>query len=902
MGMIQELLLSPKAAEQAKLEATHLRTFTLSNRQLCDLELFLCGGFSPLVGFMTEKEYKNVLSSLRLPNGTVWPIPLPLDVPEEFAKETSEGEKIALYDKEGLLLAILTVSDIFELQKEKEAKAVYETMSLEHPGVAYILQKQHAFALGGKLTGVSLPAHYDFVGLRRTPREVRHAFQQMGWNKVVAFQTRNPMHRAHRELTFRAMESTGANLFIHPVIGMTKPGDLDAYTRVRCYEKILETYPKEKVFLSLLPLAMRMAGPREAVWHAIIRKNYGCDFFIVGRDHAGPGKDKSGKEFYKPYAAQELLQSVSAEIGITVVAMQEMVYVEEEARYFPVNEVPKGQTALSISGTELRRRLLDDEEIPEWFSYPSIIEELRKSVPSRSKRGIAIFFTGLSGSGKTTIARRLYSRLLEECDRPVTLLDGDFVRKHLTSELGFSKEHRDLNILRIGFVASEIVKHRGIAICAAIAPYASIRQQNRECIDEYGDYIEIYVSTPLEVCETRDRKGLYKKARAGLIKNFTGIDDPYEPPENPHITIDTTRSTPEQEVEMVLSYLREKGYIAPCMKKTVSPQYRNDIKKVMVTGGAGCIGLEVCKELRKRGLQVYLFDLPEQIIRAQKMIPEGSIICNGSILDRSSIRETMEQCDAVIHLAAYLGVRRTETNKLRCFEINVDGTRNILESAVQHRIKKIVFASSSEVYGDPLENPVTEKTPVHGKTVYAVTKLMGEELFKAYSQRYPTLEYVILRYFNAYGSNQIAQFVIPRFISDVLHNQSPQINGDGRQRRSYCYASDTAWATVEALLKRNTHGETINVGNSEEVVNITELAERIITLAGKEGKIVPKYNADFSNTDRDRNREIIDRYCDTRKARSLLNFTPRVTLNEGLKQVIEAESLAERWEATEFHY
>lgn len=335
---------------------------------------------------------------------------------------------------------------------------------------------------------------------------------------------------------------------------------------------------------------------------------------------------------------------------------------------------------------------------------------------------------------------------------------------------------------------------------------------------------------------------------------------------------------------------------------SISPKHRRDIQKIMVTGGAGCIGLEVCRELRRRGLSVYLFDLPEQIMRAKEVIPEGSVLCYGSLLDRSSIREVISQCDAVIHLAAYLGVQRTETNKLRCLEINVDGTRNILEAAIQHRIKKIVFSSSSEVYGDPVENPVTENTLVHGKTVYAITKLVGEELCKAYHQRYPDLHYVILRYFNAYGPHQIAQFVVPRFISEVLNDRAPQINGDGRQRRSYCYISDTAWATVESLLLTDTHGEVINVGNSQDVVSVKDLAQRIIRLAGKEGRIVPEFHPNFAHTDRDQAREIIDRFCDGRKARSLLNFSPKVSLDEGIKRVIESASLSSRWATTEFHY
>jgi len=408
---------------------------------------------------------------------------------------------------------------------------------------------------------VEAPIHYDFRHLRDTPAELRTRFSKLGWRKVVAFQTRNPMHRAHQELTFRAARQVEANLLIQPVVGMTKPGDVDHYTRVRCYEHLLGHYPEQTTALSLLPLAMRMAGPREALWHALIRKNYGCTHFIVGRDHAGPGQDSKGNDFYGPYDAQELLKAHQSEIGIEMVPFQMVVYVEDRAQYVPVDETREGDTVLNISGTEFRRRLQEGLEIPHWFSYPEVIQELRKTHPPRHRQGFTIFFTGLSGAGKSTIANALMVKLMELGGRRVTLLDGDIVRKNLSSELGFSREHRDLNILRIGFVASEITKNGGIAICAPIAPYAATRRQVRDTIEEVGGFVEIHVATPIDICEQRDRKGLYAKARAGIIKEFTGISDPYEAPEAAEMVIDTRAMTPDEAAHRIIVKLESLGYI-----------------------------------------------------------------------------------------------------------------------------------------------------------------------------------------------------------------------------------------------------------------------------------------------------------------------------------------------------
>ena len=536
-------------------------SWDLTDRQLCDLELLLNGGFSPLSGFLTKADYEPVLTDMRLADGSLWPMPVTLDVTEEFGEGVSVGDSIALRDPEGVMLAALHIEDMWHPDREREAEAVFGTTNLEHPGVEFLLNGSNPVYLGGRVEGVELPVHYDFPMLRLTPAEIREEFTRRGWTKIVAFQTRNPMHRAHVELTLRAAKGIEANLLIHPVVGMTKPGDVDHYTRVRAYQHVLKRYPKGTAMLSLLPLAMRMGGPREAVWHAIIRKNYGVTHFIVGRDHAGPGSDSSGKPFYGPYDAQVLLKEHQDEIGVEMVPFRMMVYVPEHDRFEPVDEIPEETKTLSISGTELRDRLADGREIPEWFTYPEVVDELRRTHPPRHKQGFTVFFTGLSGSGKSTIANVLLVKLLEMGGRPVTLLDGDIVRKNLSSELGFSKEHRDINIMRIGYVASEITKNGGIALCAPIAPYEWVREHNRKRISGVGGYILVHVSTPIEVCEQRDRKGLYAKARAGIIKEFTGISDPYEEPLNADLSIDTTDISPGEAANQIILHLESMGYI-----------------------------------------------------------------------------------------------------------------------------------------------------------------------------------------------------------------------------------------------------------------------------------------------------------------------------------------------------
>ncbi len=558
----ENLLASPPRAQELKSASHAWLSWDLTARQLCDLELLLAGGFAPLSGFLGRADYESVRDSLRLKDGSVWPMPVTLDVPEALAGQLETNPRLALRDPEGAMLAALEVSEIWRPDLAAEAEAVFGTRDLAHPGVAYLLRQSHPVYISGRLEGLQLPVHYDFLSLRSTPAELKSEFQRAGWDRVVAFQTRNPMHRAHFELTRRAAEQVNANLLLHPSVGMTKPGDVDHYTRVRCYRSLLERYPAGSARLSLLPLAMRMGGPREALWHALIRKNYGATHFIVGRDHAGPGQDSQGKPFYGPYAAQELVARYEKEIGIAMVPFENMVYVAEKDQYFPENKLPAGAKATSLSGTELRNRLAKGTELPAWFTFPEVERELRHRHPPRIRQGVTVFFTGLSGSGKSTIANALLVRLLEEGSRPVTLLDGDLVRKHLSSELGFSKEHRDLNILRIGYVASEITKNGGMALCAPIAPYDDIRKQVRAQVEPQGGFILVHVATPLEVCEQRDRKGLYAKARAGIVKQFTGISDPYEAPADAEITLQTEAASPGECSQVILDYLNSHGYLA----------------------------------------------------------------------------------------------------------------------------------------------------------------------------------------------------------------------------------------------------------------------------------------------------------------------------------------------------
>ncbi|NND04086.1 MAG: bifunctional sulfate adenylyltransferase/adenylylsulfate kinase [Acidimicrobiia bacterium] len=548
-------------ADEIKKHSLEYASWDLTARQLNDLELLLTGAFSPLRGFLNKDDYESVRDNMRLADSTLWPMPITLDVTAEVAETLQTGDSLALRGPEGRMFAVLTVGDVWEPDKAAEAEKVFGTANTEHPAVNYLMNVAGSHYVGGTLEGVELPTHYDFHDLRRTPAQLRSWLSEHGWEKLVAFQTRHPMHRAHVELTTRTAEATGGHLLIHPVVGMTKPGDVDHYTRVRVYKKIIDRYPDNTATLSLLPLAMRMGGPREAVWHAIIRKNHGVTHFIVGRDHAGPGSDSSGEPFYGPYDAQEMMVAHQDEIGVEMVPFKLMVFVPEDDNYQPIDELTEGTDFLSISGTELRDKLATGAEIPEWFTYPEVVGELRKTSKARAEQGYTVFFTGLSGSGKSTIANALMVKLLEKGGRSVTLLDGDIVRKNLSKGLTFSKEDRDANVMRIGYVASEITKAGGTAICAPIAPYAAARATNREAISSQGGYVLVHVSTPLEECEARDTKGLYAKARAGIIPEFTGISDPYEVPEDAELAIDTTDISVEEAAQAVYDYLVMHGFI-----------------------------------------------------------------------------------------------------------------------------------------------------------------------------------------------------------------------------------------------------------------------------------------------------------------------------------------------------
>ncbi len=546
--------------EAAREKLIKLPRLNLTDRQLFDLELILSGAFAPLKGFLKEKDYTGVVDTMHLADGTLWPMPIVLDVPAE--SPYAVGDELVLCDRFGNPIAFFKVASSYLPDKQHEAQMVYGTQDVTHPGVKYLLEETHERYLGGPVELIAYSPKHDFAELRRTPEQLKAEFGKRGWSKVVAFQTRNPIHRAHFELIVRAAKRAGAHVLIQPVVGLTKEGDIDYISRVRAYKRLVDTHLREEgAMLSLLPLAMRMAGPREAVWHALIRKNHGATHFIIGRDHAGPGSDKTGKPFYAPYAAQELAVSLEDELGISILTSQEMSYVPSLDRYLPADELVAGLETKTISGTEFRRMLRGGEEVPGWFSFPEVIEELRKAAQKEERRGTVVFFTGLSGAGKSTVAHALLSKLLEVQDRTVTLLDGDVVRQHLSKGLGFSREDRDANIERIGFVAAEIAKHGGIALCAAIAPYRYPREKNRALAERAGHYLEVYVSTSIDICEERDTKGLYAKARRGELKQFTGVDDPYEVPERPEITIDTATLDPVVAAELIIEEMVKRRYI-----------------------------------------------------------------------------------------------------------------------------------------------------------------------------------------------------------------------------------------------------------------------------------------------------------------------------------------------------
>ena len=576
-GRLINRLVDAESAEHLKDASKDFPSLTLTQRQTCDLELLLSGGFSPLEGFMDKAAYDGVVENMRLPDGTLWPMPVVLDVPAAFAARLQPGLRIALRDAEGFMPAVLKVWDIWQPDKRREAEAVYGTTSDQHPGVRYLYEQVKDTYISGTLEGIQLPVHYEFQTLWDTPEELRALFAKMGWRKVVAFQTSKPMHRLQRDISLQAAKDIGGHILLHPTVGMTKPGDLHYYARVHCYQAIRRHFPHNLAALSLLPLAMRMAGPRESLWHAIVHQNYGCSHLIVGPKHAYPppprangngngngnGGSNPGEGFYAPYASQELLRQYQDELHIQMLPVEAQCYVPSKDRFLPVSQIEKQRLDCSeYTDAQLKRDLALGNDIPDWFSYSEVVRELRKVYPPRSRQGFTLFFTGFSGSGKSTLAKIIYAKLVEAGGRPVSLLDGDIVRQHLSSELGFSKQHRDLNIRRIGFVASEITKNGGIAICAPIAPYHSTRRAVREMIEEQGAFIEIHVATPLEVCEARDRKGLYAKARRGEIPEFTGISDPYEVPEDPELRIDTSQYSAMEAVQELYLYLLREGYLA----------------------------------------------------------------------------------------------------------------------------------------------------------------------------------------------------------------------------------------------------------------------------------------------------------------------------------------------------
>jgi sulfate adenylyltransferase len=555
------LMVDKERAATLKELSLHLPSITLTDHQLCVIELLATGALSPLTGFMARSDYESVLDRMQLQDGTCWPVPICLGISQKQGERLESGQSLAIRDPEGFLLAVMHLESIWPIGKAKEASMVYGTQDRQHPGVNYLYASENHFYIGGRLEVLSLPLHFDFKALRHSPGEVRHLYHKLGWKRVVGFQTRHPIHRPQFEMTLAAMQAAKAGLLLLPLVGLTMPDDFDYYTRVRCYQEVMRYYPPSSAHLSLLPLSARMAGPREALLHAIIARNYGCTHFIVGHNHANPGCDSNGRSFYDSAETRQVVVQAAKQIGIEIIAFDEMVYLPFEDQFLTRDKVAPNVQILSMSGDDIRMRIRSGRNIPQWATFPEVATQISKAYPSPRNQGFTLFLTGLSGAGKSTIAKVLYAHMLEIGDRPVTLLDGDIVRRNLSSELTFSKEHRDINVRRIGFVASEITKNRGIAICAPIAPYAQTRREIRKEIEAYGGFIEVHVATPLEICEQRDRKGMYAKAKAGLIKGFTGVDDPYEVPSAPEVRIDTAAMTPDESAQEILLFLGQRGYI-----------------------------------------------------------------------------------------------------------------------------------------------------------------------------------------------------------------------------------------------------------------------------------------------------------------------------------------------------
>ncbi len=556
-GELVNLVVSDSEKEDWLEKANQYPSHQLSDRSMHDLELLAVGGFSPLTTFMGEEDYNRVLTEMRLANGVLFPIPITLTIQKE--QLPTRGEWITLRDSRNYIIAVMRIEEVYRWDPIREARLVLGSTDHRHPLVSE-MEQWGDLCISGELRVINLPEYYDFTDIRTSPLEVREILAKIGNENVTAFQTRNPMHRVHEDLTKRAIDRVGGSLLIHPVVGLTKPGDVDHYTRVRVYKTLVENYYDANTVLSLLPLAMRMAGPREALWHAIIRRNYGANHLIVGRDHAGPGNDSNGNPFYGPYEAQEMVEQYKDETGVEGVLFNELVYIEKDDIYVAKEDAPEDAEAKFISGTQVREEYLNKgKDLPGWFTRKESAEILRDSYPPLHKQGLCIWFTGLSGSGKSTIANALTPMLLER-GREATTLDGDVVRTHLSKGLGFSKEDRDTNILRIGFVAGEIARHSGTVICAAISPYSKTRNEARKMVGN-DQFIEVFVDTPLEICEERDIKGLYAKARSGEIKGFTGIDDPYEAPVNAEIVVTTEKKSPKECAQEIIEYLEGRGFL-----------------------------------------------------------------------------------------------------------------------------------------------------------------------------------------------------------------------------------------------------------------------------------------------------------------------------------------------------
>jgi sulfate adenylyltransferase len=527
-------LIDPEQGDALKQEALSLPSLDLDWRQQCELEMLMSGAYSPLAGFMTRAQCERVETAMKLDDGCFWPLPVTLASQQKIAAELKPGDRVALRDGEGFMLAVLTVSDAW--------------------------QQDGAWHLGGAVEGVALPPHPDFASLRSTPAELRALFARRGWRRVVAWQARQPMHRAQFEFCLKSAIGNEANLLLHPQAG----GDItDApayFGLVRSFLAVRERFPAASTQLSLLPMPPSEAGARALLLRAIVARNYGCSLLIAGGQHQSDGDYRRGEDLGQSDADVPVAELAEA-IGVKLIAYPRMVYVEDRAEYLPESDAPAEARVLTLSGDEFRRRMQAGLKIPDWYSFPEVLAELHRQTPPRERQGFTVLFTGLSGAGKSTLARALAARLMEMGGRSVTLLDGDIVRRHLSSELGFSKAHRDINVRRIGFVASEITKNRGIAICAPIAPYRQTRRDVRAMIEAVGGFIEVHVATPIETCESRDRKGLYAKARAGLIPEFTGVSDPYEVPESPELALDTTSLGIDEAVQQVLLKLEHEGYL-----------------------------------------------------------------------------------------------------------------------------------------------------------------------------------------------------------------------------------------------------------------------------------------------------------------------------------------------------